>query len=702
MTARVTASLLLAVSSVLAQDSPFLPEGTYRKLTNEISGDIAFDSLRTLTLFHAPTGGSRGFHQEAQWVMERAKEAGLEDVHFISMKLGTPGWTPKSAELWLLEPVEKKLGSYQQVATTVMDNSPTADVTGEVVDVGQGTQESDYAGKEVKGKIALASGPSPTVAREAAKRGAVGIICYSTSRMEFPDQVPWMRMGLAKEGEPAVPGISISERTGFYLRQLLGTQARPVVPGAGEGGPKPVVLRARIKVEAELDKEPTHGLVEAWIRGTEIHDQAMVLTAHMQEEKFSANDDRSGTANVLEIGRALARLIREGKLPRPRRDIRFWWANEINAEYQYFRENPEERRRVLADLNEDMVGARQSAGSRVQHVTRTPFSRASFLSDVVESIVNTLVLGNTSFLAAGARNQPGTPYTKPIFAQLGTHERYDARVVPHFNNTDHMVFNDGIIGIPGVTFTNWPDEYIHSSDDDLWQIDRTQLQRNAVSVAAAAWYLANAGEAQVAEMAGYMAAAGRQRIARDLATGQELIQKVAQDRPAAFGDASNLLHQAFLREARALESLSAFAPPGSNSFTHLGAARTRLLAEEPKMKRELEASYHWLTGSTPPPPRPLKEAEKKAASQIPKNLGTVEEYLENRNKVKFVSGLQSIMAYEVYNFVDGKNSVWDIYQAVKGEAQSAGEWYYGKVSLEDVIELLTRAGQAKVLAFQML
>ena len=41
---------------------------------------------------------------------------------------------------------------------------------------------------------------------------------------------------------------------------------------------------------------------------------------------------------MLEIGRALSRLIREGKIPRPRRDIRFWWVNEFASEERLFRD----------------------------------------------------------------------------------------------------------------------------------------------------------------------------------------------------------------------------------------------------------------------------------------------------------------------------------------------------------------------------
>ena len=37
------------------------------------------------------------------------------------------------------------------------EDSESADVTAELVDVGEGTKESDYAGKDVKGKIVLVS-----------------------------------------------------------------------------------------------------------------------------------------------------------------------------------------------------------------------------------------------------------------------------------------------------------------------------------------------------------------------------------------------------------------------------------------------------------------------------------------------------------------------------------------------------------------
>ena len=76
---------------------------------------------------------------------------------------------------------------------------------------------------------------------------------------------------------------------------------------------------------------------------------------------------------------------------------------------------------------------------------------------------------------------------------------------------------------PGTTLTNWPDENIHSSGDDLWQIDPTQLKRNAFVVAATAWWLASAEADDVPFLASFVAARGAERLGRDLATAQAWI-----------------------------------------------------------------------------------------------------------------------------------------------------------------------------------
>jgi len=43
--------------------------------------------------------------------------------------------------------------------------------------------------------------------------------------------------------------------------------------------------------------------------------------------------------------------------------------------------------------------------------------------------------------------------------------------------------------------------------------------------------------------------------------------------------------------------------------------------------------------------------------------------------------------------IDGSNSHLDIYQAVATEAEVAGEWYYGTVTLDDVAAYLDSAAE---------
>ena len=48
-------------------------------------------------------------------------------------------------------------------------------------------------------------------------------------------------------------------------------------------------------------------------------------------------------------------------------------------------------------------------------------------------------------------------------------------MVPYYGSTDHHAFTPAHIGVPGTSLTNWPDEFIHSTGDDLEQIDATHF-----------------------------------------------------------------------------------------------------------------------------------------------------------------------------------------------------------------------------------
>ncbi len=687
-------SALLGPALAAAQTSPFLPDRLQRDLVNEISGDRAYEYVRHLTHFHR-TEGSRDFWAAAEYIRGAAEAAGLEDVKLVRQAWDGHGWSCRSGEAWLLEPEPTKLADYGEVAVSIADHSRTTHATGELVDVGTGTAESDYQGKEVKGRVVLASGSPGAVMKEAVwKRGAIGILSTSTNRPEpfdAPDQVAWGRLPFeskdvegVKDGTPATFAVMISPRRGRWIQKQLAAAGRP--------------LKVKVDIESSYPDKPEQAFVEGWIRGSEIHDQQIVLTAHIQEEMTSANDDGSGCGNLLEMGRALTRLIKDGVLPRPRRDLRFWWVNELDSEPRYFRDNPKEPRRMLVNINQDMVGARQSWGGRVQFASRLPWSLPHALEDVMESVLLAVRDGNSAVLATRGTKHP-QPFTKEITAVKGSREPFHARMVPYYDSTDHHAFTPARIGVPGTSLTNWPDEFIHSTGDDLENIDATQLERNAVVASAVALYFATLKEEDTGELAGYVAARGRARLAADLATAVAHVGEASPaERASAYAAARNLVRQGHLKEMAALASVRRLAGRGRAGEVAAWAS-DRVDGGMAEAFDTLERSYTAITGQNPPNLDLTREERAMAAKVFApvSDVGTVEDAL---GKVKPVEGLHPLMRFEVLNFADGKRNAFEVYEAVAAEALSAGEWYYGAVKPADVLETLERAAKAGALTLK--
>lgn len=718
---------LMAAAVARGQTSPFLDAGVASLLANELSGELAFENLRVTTGWHKLSGSSDYF-ATARYVMEKAKSYGLEDVRWIDQKGEHPYWEARAAEAWLIEgdgpgAKETKLGTFIGAAMSVADFSRPADVTGEIVDVGSGESVADYRGRDVRGKIVLAFGNLATVTEQAVwKRGAAGILSHGSSRLnplaDSPDQVAWLRVPQkdGPKGEKTTFGFVLTAREGQDLvERLRGEYTRRTF---AEIARRKERLRARIVIDSRFLPEGKTAMVEARIRGTDSSLPEIVLTSHLQEAN-SANDDQSGVVNVLEIGRTLTRLIGEGKLSKPRRGIRFWWCDEIYSEYRYFADHPEEAGKILANLNQDMVGARQTIGGRVQYMARPPWSRASFLGDVQESILDAVVAGNNGYLAAWQAQSPptGVAFSRPIFSRLGSREPFHARAVPYFGQTDHLVFNDAWVGVPGTSLTNWPDEYIHSSDDDLWQIDRTQLKRNAFIVAATAWWLATADASRIPHLASFVAARGLERLGRDLATGLAGATEPEPRRVARYREAGNLLAVSLEKEKSALASVRAIGPPrpdDSPSVDELLRDRANVLDQAAReMQALLHSAYGAPGGNRPGAPDEDPVLERLARRVPRKAARTLDEWMslkeaasarrevarrdarEEREREEAVpSGrrraagpaeaspptVSSLMQFEIFNWVDGKRNAAEIARRVAAEALSAGRWYYGDVT----------------------
>jgi N-acetylated-alpha-linked acidic dipeptidase len=249
------------------------------------------------------------------------------------------------------------------------------DATADVVYVNYGLIEDyktlDSLGISVRGKIALARyGRSfrGIKAREAEKRGAVGLIVYSDPQddgyfrgdvypkgpMRPPGGIQRGSM-MNSNGDPTTPGWASVEGArrvpedslvlphipiipmGYgNARRFLEPLAGPSVPQSWQGalpfryhvGPGPV--RARLKVKAERGARAFH---QIWntigiIRGERYPDEWVIVGGHRDAWSPGARDNISGTVCVLEAARAFATLAKNGQ--RPARTLVFatWDAEE--------------------------------------------------------------------------------------------------------------------------------------------------------------------------------------------------------------------------------------------------------------------------------------------------------------------------------------------------------------------------------------
>ena len=181
----------LAVSALPAET--LLDHAVLKALDEELSGTAAKDHVSRLAQWHR-VPASPGFHDAIGYVMGRAQAFGLNDVHvetfpgdgttYFGTLHGNRGWRVDGGWLDEVRPQPRRIMSYDDVRLAVADNSESADVTVELVDVGGGSERRDYEGKEVRGKLVLCDAVPSACHRQAVEEhGAAGLISYNSNQV---------------------------------------------------------------------------------------------------------------------------------------------------------------------------------------------------------------------------------------------------------------------------------------------------------------------------------------------------------------------------------------------------------------------------------------------------------------------------------------------------------------------------------------
>ncbi len=201
--------------------------------------------------------------------------------------------------------------------------------------------------------------------------GVVGISAIGAGdrSTDYPDEIVWTSV----DAQPNTAAWALSPKAARELETML------------NGGQK-VTLRSITKSEQVPNKQE---IVHAEIPGDGSTTQEVAIGGHLFEAyiKQGANDDNSGCALTLEIGRAYLKLIAEGKLPRPKRTINFQWVQEISGTNAWFNAHPDKQKVIIGDLNFDMEGIRLTQSRSYWVLQRTPDTFPSYINDIAQSMM---------------------------------------------------------------------------------------------------------------------------------------------------------------------------------------------------------------------------------------------------------------------------------------------------------------------------
>ena len=451
-----------------------------RLIEAEFDEDRGIEEATHITQFYRSPGAS-GYHRASDYTAGLLREAGMDRVWVERFPLDGEtrylgqlmpmAWEPISAELRLRSSEGELMVSYEDAYSCLpwwSQPTPEGGVTVELVDVGTGERPEDYQRVDVRGKAVLVrSNPRPSGFAHAAKlameAGAAGVITdyllYETepfrTRRSLPDAVQLLRM--PSQQHNSAWALAVDYHAGEKLAALA----------AGDEPNVFVDIRCRnFKGEAEN--------LLADISGTDKADEYLLFVCHATAGTRPGANCASGPAMLAEMARVMSGLISSGRVPRPRRTIRFLVNVEGHGSKQYIHSHRAEILKTIASISLDSVAHDQRKSKSALLYYHSPDSLPTFINDYFVGVMD------------------DTPKeTRWVF--------HTADTIPFVNFLDHPYtpWSDNkyypVFGVPAPLLMSWPDLYFHSQLLTADNLDPAVFRRCGIPTILAALELASAG-----------------------------------------------------------------------------------------------------------------------------------------------------------------------------------------------------------------
>jgi aminopeptidase YwaD len=683
---RLFGSFLLAVMMIMtvsAQNSiprALLPANIIDELIGEASGERAMNHIYEMAAYihDRPVSEYSGNFFETQYILDRMKEYGLEGA-VLNQYPGGSTWDGIKGSLWEVSPGKSKIADYGDLPAVLAQGSTNTDVTAELIWVGEGRQD-DIEKANVSGKIVVTSGSIAMAHSLAVAKGALGVVSYESPRpLQVPLAIPISGIGGRRSSTTnAKFGFFVPVREGILLRDRL------------LRGEK-IAVHATVQAQNLEYKLQVPSCI---IKGTDTNSSEVIFSAHLFEGyvKMGANDDLSGCAAILEIARMLNTMIIEGRIERPRRTIRFIWAPEFSGTGPWVTENRELMKKTLCNINLDMVGLWLLKSQSFLCMHRTTYGNPHYINDVMQNYYEFVGLGNRAGLAVSGRGG----FVKRIVAPTGSDDPFYFSIDDHYGSSDHEVFNDWGVQVPGIMIITWPDLYYHTSQDIADKCDPTELKRVCFIGAAAAYTIAGADESMAARIAGEIAGNASARIGRQMERAIDEISKAKNEnfeniykKTKGFIEASVINEKATLATTSQLAGNSAVFSSFILKLTSSLDAIGKTTVQNFDAYSEVKAKSLLLPGiGFKPTP-----VETKAKTIVPKmtDLVTSKGYrgyselitkLDQSVRDKYPINGRVMDRLELSRLCNGKNSALDIKKLLDTQSE------YGEADLQDVVNYI--------------
>ena len=584
------------------EDRTMLTQAQMTAIINEVSGERAMHHVLELVPYQRVRLPEEynGPYRESKVIADFAKQYGFSNVSVETFGTPTMAWQPTQGELWMTTPKSVKLFDIHDLALALASLNANGDITAELIDVGAGRPQ-DFEGKDVKDKLVLTAGSTNQVYTQAVQRGAKGVLGISAigyqRAVDFPNQI----VSSTVNAQPGTVAWSVTPEVQHNLLALL-------VHG------EKITIRSIVKsVQVPGKTEYVH----AEIPGDGSTTQEVGISGHLYEGviKQGANDDNSGCALILEIGRAYIKLIAEGKLPRPKRTINFQFVPEISGTNAYLNAHPDKAKAMIGTLNFDMEAIRVAESRSYWVLQRTPDTFPSYLNDVAQSMMEYIADISRERIRF-RRSLSGYAPTEPVESPRGSKDAFYIKIDKHYGSSDHVTYMQH--GIPAVMFITWPDMWYHSSEDTPDKQDPTQYKRAAAVGLGGLAVISTGTDEMAARVVSDNLGRGLSRMGESHTKGLGyMADATAATLPDAYKEARNAIHhqaeieKAVVRSASVLWTNVAEGKKKTAAFEPLIDQRAVALLNEVKASYQLQALQRNV-----PATEPVVTAEERAAANL--------------------------------------------------------------------------------------